>query len=264
MRRSALKFAVIVAAAVVVVCGSDDEGKSLDGDIDFQRVEISESLSCQYASLRCSYRAGCGRTLQSYVLECSDLVSNHTNDCPERCKNTLVGLASTPEGRRLMNCACDEDDLDCKDAKSRVAPACRAPVLSATRAGANVSCAEAEWICLADAECAKALEYYESYCKAVFKGRRCSSRCRNSIDILRRQRQASKLEDCDCEADRGCEDIKTNIKSLCYKEAEKEVEGNDLNKNLGDDDEDVASKATFISEHYLYKSLTVIVLINFA
>ena len=64
-------------------------------------MQLSEN-SCPFASLKCSYRTGCGSTLQSYVIECNDLIMNKTDQCTERCKNTLVGLTSTVEGKKLM------------------------------------------------------------------------------------------------------------------------------------------------------------------
>ena len=38
----------------------------------------SAELPCQFASLQCSYRTGCGRTLKSYMLECRALIDNET------------------------------------------------------------------------------------------------------------------------------------------------------------------------------------------
>ena len=39
--------------------------------------------------------------------------------CPEKCRNTLVGLASTAEGRLLMECDCAGDE-DCERARARL------------------------------------------------------------------------------------------------------------------------------------------------
>ena len=79
--------------------------------------------------------------------------------------------------------------------KSRV-EACREPVLRASREGSVVTCSEARWICSSDAECGKALEYYNLFCRAMFRGRKCTQHCRNSLDILRRQEKAQKLVQC--------------------------------------------------------------------
>ena len=101
-------------------------------------------------------------------------------------------------------------------------------MLHATASDTVASCSEARWICYSDSECSKALEYYLLFCKAMFKGRRCNERCKNSLSILRRQRQARKLEDCTCGVDEymeewKCSDVKRNTRELCM-EKEEEVE----------------------------------------
>ena len=40
---------------------------------------------------------------QSFIFECDNLLKNRTAVCTDRCKNTLIGLTSTVEGRKLMN-----------------------------------------------------------------------------------------------------------------------------------------------------------------
>ena len=71
-----------------------------------------------------------------------------------------------------------------------------------------------------------------SYDKNDFS--RCSERCKNSINILKRQRMAHKLAQCKCaEGERilefGCQDIMDNMQTLCFpkvqiKEEEEEEE----------------------------------------
>ena len=161
---------------------------------------------------------------QSFVFECDNLLKNRTDQCTDRCKNTLIGLTSTVEGRKLMNvsllysnleichtvhslkfytwtlfqiyvlnfqCNCN-GDFECLNARKRI-EACRNDVIYANRLDTVVSCTEAQWICTADAECSKALEYYNLLCKGMFKGKRCNQRCKNSIQILTRQTKAIKL-----------------------------------------------------------------------
>ena len=118
--------------------------------------------SCQFASLLCSYRSGCGNTLQSFLVECSDLTANRTDQCSEGCKNTLVGLTSTKEGKKLMEvqkqschsffhvfyfkifqCDCGIDST-CLSSRTAVA-ACKESVMRANQQGAVVSCAEARY-----------------------------------------------------------------------------------------------------------------------
>jgi hypothetical protein len=84
------------------------------------------------------------------------------------------------------------------------------------------------WICQSDAECSKALEYYNLFCKGMFRGNKCSDRCKNSLAILRRQRKAAKLRECECSVDEMlgdffCRDIKRNMDELCRDEDEEEL-----------------------------------------
>jgi hypothetical protein len=100
-------------------------------------------------------------------------------------------------------------------------------VLHATRNDTVVSCATAQWICGADPQCATALEYYNNFCEAMFRGRHCTDRCHNSIRILQRQAAAAKLESCACSGEESfdCTAIKYNMQRLCFaKEKDNEVE----------------------------------------
>ena len=75
---------------------------SLINDSFFLKELVISKNSCRFAQLKCSYRTGCGSTLQSFIIECDGLIHNKTNVCSETCKNTLVGLTSTLEGQKLM------------------------------------------------------------------------------------------------------------------------------------------------------------------
>ena len=90
-----------------------------------------------------------------------------------------------------FQCDC-RGDLECLNARRRI-ETCRDDVIYANRLDTVVSCTEAQWICTADAECGKALEYYNILCRGMFKGKRCNQRCKNSIQILGRQTKAIKL-----------------------------------------------------------------------
>ncbi len=81
-----------------------------------------------------------------------------------------------------------------------------------------VSCTAAQWICAADPLCSTALEYYNRFCGSMFRGRRCTRRCLNSIRILRRQRASAKLESCLCDGTEPyeCRRIKDNMDRLCF------------------------------------------------
>ncbi len=59
----------------------------------------------------------------------------------------------------------------------------------------------------------------------MFRGKKCTDRCMNSISILKRQPKASKLESCYCEGteDFDCQAIKTNMDRLCFKPPEDDL-----------------------------------------
>lgn len=98
---------------------------------------------------------------------------------------------------------------------------CADEVEMATQENAIVSCETARWICSADAMCSTALDYYNRFCQAMFKGKKCTDRCLNSINILQRQKAASKLQSCFCTGDEDfdCLAIKTNMEQLCFSES---------------------------------------------
>eukprot|EP00096_Caligus_rogercresseyi_P008560 TRINITY_DN2757_c0_g1_i1.p1 TRINITY_DN2757_c0_g1~~TRINITY_DN2757_c0_g1_i1.p1 ORF type:complete len:298 (+),score=72.95 TRINITY_DN2757_c0_g1_i1:100-993(+) len=199
---------------------------------------VESTESCRYLSLKCSYRGGCGATLRSYLLECNDLIKNKTEVCSESCKYTLIGLTSTPEGKSMLDCDCGSDE-DCLNSRIRLETCSKDSVLYANRQDTVVSCTEAKWICMSDSECSKALEYYNIFCKSMFRGSKCTARCRNSIRILKKQSKAAKLENCLCERDEvqgyKCEDIKSNMRDLCLMDddtEEMEDDENNMRKDI--------------------------------
>ena len=59
----------------------------------------------------------------------------------------------------------------------------------------------------------------------MFRGRKCSERCKNSLNILQRQDKAAKLLECQCDANEQidsfkCSDIKRNMEELCFEPEE--------------------------------------------
>ena len=175
----------------------------------------AEDVSCGMSFVACAYRAGCGLALQQYERTCDPLVTGLTAACSRPCQHALIALLSTEEGKRLMACQCEDDD--CRLKKARIEP-CRAAVTWQSSPSTLVSCSAATWICLADPLCAKALDYYNLNCQAMFKGRRCSKKCRNSLDILLRQDAAGKLATCYCDGseDFECAAIRDNTDTLCF------------------------------------------------
>ena len=191
-------------------------------------------VGCSQASLVCANREGCGLALQHYVSSCSDLVTGATKRCSKDCRLALIALLSTPEGERLMQCQCQDED--CLLQKERVEP-CRSEVTWNTREDTVVSCTAATWICAADPLCSTAMDYYNRNCQKMFKGIKCSRRCKNSLDILLRQKAAAKLSTCYCEGteDFECVNIRRNTDVLCFGKKDPLLE--DIEDNSVDGDQ---------------------------
>ena len=195
----------------------------------------AEEVGCNDAYLTCAYRGGCGKALQSYMLNCAELREGLTDTCSRQCKFALIALLSTPEGERLMQCSCASPDkageASCLVEKARVEP-CRAEVTWHTAPDTEVSCSAASWICAADPLCSTAMVYYRENCKAMFKGRKCGRKCKNSLDIMLRQEAAAKLATCYCEGteDYDCAAVRLHTDVLCFgkKVVAEEVETNEV------------------------------------
>ena len=178
-------------------------------------LPAAEDVPCSLATLACANRDGCGLALEQYMLTCSDLVTGLDTKCSKHCQLSLIALLSTAEGERLMQCRCEDDN--CRLQKQRVEP-CRSEVTWNTRVDSIVTCTTATWICSADPTCSTALDYYNRNCQKMFRGEKCSKRCKNSLDILLRQKSAAKLASCYCEGseDFECLKIRRNTDVLCF------------------------------------------------
>ncbi|XP_026491075.1 growth arrest-specific protein 1-like [Vanessa tameamea] len=177
-------------------------------------VVAAGSTSCEDARMRCVYRTGCGAAINNYMYLCNEVLSKPTTVCPKACEHALIALTSTEEGKELMNCQCE--DQYCLDAKKRI-DVCRPQVLRGA-ANATSSCRLSQLICLADAQCATALDYYNQLCRSVYRGRKCSNKCLNSIEILRKQEKAAALTVCRCDGneDYDCPRMQNNLARLCF------------------------------------------------
>lgn len=114
----------------------------------------------------------------------------------------------------LLQCECEEEY--CMEAKQRI-DVCR-PLVMNGAANATSSCSLSQLICQADAQCATALQYYHQFCRSMFRGRKCSNKCLNSIEILRKQEKAAALTVCQCDGneDYDCPKMQTNLARLCF------------------------------------------------
>ena len=218
----------------------------------------ARDVSCSMATLACANRDGCGLALEQYLLSCSDLVQGEDDTCSRQCQLSLIALLSTPEGERLMECHCEDDG--CLRQKQRIEP-CRSEVTWNTRPDTVVTCTTATWICAADVTCATAMDYYNRNCQKMFRGEKCSRRCKNSLDIMLRQPAAAKLATCYCEGneDFECINIRSNTDVLCFgKKDPQDIIDNSI------DDEENQNKHSNASALYFSKEITfLLILIEF-
>jgi growth arrest-specific protein 1 len=132
----------------------------------------------------------------------------------------------------MMKCNCEGDSF-CERSKASVAP-CQEEVVHAAEPGAVVSCTSAQWICAADPECSEALDCYKRLCRPMFKGRKCTKKCQNTIETLRslskRQNAAQTQETCYCDGteDFKCDKIKSNMEALCFRNFEQDILSNEI------------------------------------
>lgn len=132
----------------------------------------------------------------------------------------------------LFQCECEDDEY-CMEAKSRI-DICRSEVIRGA-ANATSSCTLSQLICIADAQCSTALAYYHQFCRSMFRGRKCSNKCLNSIEILRKQEKAAALTVCQCDGneDYDCPQMQSNLERLCFhKKGHRGNHGHEKHKNV--------------------------------
>lgn len=142
--------------------------------------------------------------------------------------------------RRINVFQCTCRDQYCEQMKSRV-EVCRPLVVEASKNTSIVSCELAQWICMVDPVCSSALNYYDTYCKRVLtNGAPCTERCLNSVEILRRQEKAHKLNRCMCAGQTAalCLQEKERMVRQCYgadsdPKLQQQAGGNGGNKSSG-------------------------------
>ncbi|XP_012273327.1 growth arrest-specific protein 1 [Orussus abietinus] len=190
------------------------------------------TMLCDEAKWRCAFRKGCGTALEQYLSGCNSVLQGNISECPQFCQDALVALTSSDEGKELMTCNCARNDFLCLQSKQRV-EVCR-PSVTLMMNKTRVSCRVATWICNADALCSTALAYYNEFCRSMFHGKKCTPRCRNSINILRRQEKAAKLNTCICDGaeEYDCKGIHRNMNRLCSGKTHNEY--HEVKKVIGD------------------------------
>jgi len=185
--------------------------------VDNSAVAVSDNqqVMCEDVRMRCAMGLGCSTALQHYFAKCDRILQTDSTTCPESCLYALVALTSTEDGKRMMDCKCR--DRYCEEMKARV-EVCRPFVLEASKNETVVPCELAHWVCMVDPVCTAALGYYQTYCRRMLVGVACTERCLNSVEILRRQEKAAKMNRCRCTGRSAVECLrnKERMVRLCY------------------------------------------------
>lgn len=211
-----------------------------------------EEHACNETRLKCAFRSGCGTALNNYLQFCAADLSRNATTCPEACQHALIGLASTEEGKKLMECKCKVGDTMCEKPKQQ-AEICRSSV-TAAMSKPRLSCRVASSICNADVLCSTALFYYNQNCKSMFKGKKCSHRCLNSIEILARQEKAEKLNTCVCDGneDYNCKSIHRNMNVLCFGKKKQPNRNKPTPTNPKNQDKPIIDKKVYSSGNKIF------------
>ncbi|KAK3548431.1 hypothetical protein QTP70_013056 [Hemibagrus guttatus] len=176
-------------------------------------LALTTERACWHAVLRCHEERECELAYTQYLVACDGNIRGALHRCPSNCVGALVRLNQTARGPDLETCDCGVDP-ECRRAKRAIEPCL--PRTHARDAG-GIGCTEARLRCDEDAVCRAALSAYLAYCGQLFNGRKCSVRCRATIEQLRMLPDGALLERCVCDGVERpfCEVVKDNMSRLC-------------------------------------------------
>ncbi|KAJ7994944.1 hypothetical protein DPEC_G00254780 [Dallia pectoralis] len=176
-------------------------------------VAIDAQLVCWQALLRCHEEPDCELAYNQYQAACDGNIRGVRSQCPSHCINSLIRLNHTRNGPELERCDCAQD-VECRSAKRRIEP-CLPRRYSGD--GEGVGCTDARQRCEEDADCHSSLTAYLSYCGQLFNGRKCSSRCKATIQQMLFIPNGVLLNRCVCDGVERpfCEVVKENMSKLC-------------------------------------------------
>lgn len=176
-------------------------------------VTLHAQLVCWQALLRCHKERDCELAYDQYLIACDANIRGTRRQCPSHCISALVRLNQTAGGAELETCDCGKD-AECTRAKRAIEPC-----LPRTHpAGADgIGCTEARQRCEEEPGCRSSLTAYLSRCGQLFNGRKCSSRCKATIEDMLAMPDGMLLNRCVCDGlERPfCEVVKQNMMKLC-------------------------------------------------
>uniref|UniRef100_A0A3P9BC31 GDNF/GAS1 domain-containing protein n=1 Tax=Maylandia zebra TaxID=106582 RepID=A0A3P9BC31_9CICH len=176
-------------------------------------VALDAQLICWQALLRCHDEPECELAYNQYMTACEGNIKGTRKQCPSHCISALIRLNHTRSGPDLETCDCAQD-LDCLNAKRAIEPCL--PRRHPKDAG-GIGCMEARQRCEEDSNCHTSLAAYMSYCGQLFNGRKCSSRCKATIQQMLFIPNGMLLNRCICDGVERplCEVVKENMSKLC-------------------------------------------------
>ncbi|XP_030649354.1 growth arrest-specific protein 1 [Chanos chanos] len=176
-------------------------------------VALNAQFVCWQALLRCHEERDCELAYDQYVTACEGNIRGTRRQCPSHCISALIRLNQTVSGPDLETCDCGQD-VECRRAKRAIEPCL--PRKHPGDAG-GIGCTEARQRCEDDPSCHETLTAYLSNCGQLFNGRKCSSKCKTTIQQMLFIPNGMLLNRCVCDGVERpfCEVVKENMLKLC-------------------------------------------------
>ncbi|XP_036441567.1 growth arrest-specific protein 1 [Colossoma macropomum] len=173
-------------------------------------LALNGQLVCWQALLQCHHERDCELAYKQYLTACDGNLRGARRQCPSHCVGALIRLNQTASGPDLETCDCGQD-MECRMAKNAIEPC-----LPRTHPG-GMGCTEARQRCEDNPSCRKSLNAYLSSCGQLFNGRKCSARCKATIEELLFMPDGVMLDKCICDGVERpfCEVVKENMVRLC-------------------------------------------------
>ncbi|XP_072554230.1 growth arrest-specific protein 1 [Paramormyrops kingsleyae] len=176
-------------------------------------VALDAHYVCWQALLRCQQEKDCELAYNQYLAACEANIRGKGRQCPSHCISALVRLNQTRNGPDLETCDCGQD-TQCRRAKRAIEPC-----LPRRHPGdaSGIGCTEARQRCEEEPNCNSKLTAYLSNCGQLFNGRRCTTRCRTTIQQMLLIPSGMLLNRCVCDGVERpfCEVVKDNMRKLC-------------------------------------------------
>lgn len=195
-------------------CSSMKSWRSAVALLSWMLVVLNaQNLICWKALMRCNQEPECDLAYNQYLAACEGNLRGTRRQCPSHCINSLIRLNHTRSGPDLETCDCGLDRV-CIDAKRAIEPCL--PRRYPGDAG-GIGCTEARQRCEEDSSCHTSLTAYLSYCGQLFNGRKCSSKCKATIQQMLFIPNGMLLNRCVCDGVERpfCEVVKENMSKLC-------------------------------------------------